>query len=115
MTGQEKHTRLTLDEMIRRSEQVKEAKNKNKTKELKKRMKKLGISTDFMLTYLHRIGFNNLISLAELVSYFKGIFVPCVELYETMDFALNMFEIFDGIMKKRKQNIKMVCADASEQ
>ena len=34
MTGQEKHTRLTLDEMIRRSEQVKEAKNKNKTKEL---------------------------------------------------------------------------------
>ena len=28
MTGQEKHTRLTLDEMIRRSEQVKEAKNK---------------------------------------------------------------------------------------
>ena len=26
MTGQEKHTRLTLDEMIRRSEQVKEAK-----------------------------------------------------------------------------------------
>ena len=88
---------------------------KNKTKELKKRMKKLGISTDFMLTYLHRIGFNNLISLAELVSYFKGIFVPCVELYETMDFALNMFEIFDGIMKKRKQNIKMVCADASEQ
>ena len=30
MTGQEKHTRLTLDEMIRRSEQVKEAKNKNK-------------------------------------------------------------------------------------
>ena len=40
MTGQEKHTRLTLDEMIRRSEQVKEAKSKNKTKELKKRMKK---------------------------------------------------------------------------
>ena len=34
MTGQEKHTRLTLDEMIRRSEQVKEAKSKNKTKEL---------------------------------------------------------------------------------
>ena len=69
-------------------------------------MKKLGISTDFMLTYLHRIGFNNLISLAELVSYFKGIFVPCVELYETMDFALNMFEIFDGIMKKKKTEYK---------
>ena len=34
MTGQEKHTRLTLDEMIRRSEQAKEAKSKNKTKEL---------------------------------------------------------------------------------
>ena len=34
MTGREKHTRLTLDEMIRRSEQVKEAKSKNKTKEL---------------------------------------------------------------------------------
>ena len=28
---------------------------------------------------------------------------------------VDMFEIFDGIMKKRKQNIKMVCADASEQ
>ena len=34
MTGQEKHTRLTLDEMVRRAEQVKESKNQNKTKEL---------------------------------------------------------------------------------
>lgn len=34
MTGQEKITKLTLDEMIRRAEQVKEAKSKNNTKEL---------------------------------------------------------------------------------
>ena len=34
MTGQEKYTRLTLDEMVRRAEQIKEAKNKNKTKEM---------------------------------------------------------------------------------
>ena len=84
---------------------------KNRTKELKKRMKKLGISSDFMLTYLHRIGFSNLISLAELVAFFKGFFVPCVELYETMDFALNMFEMFDDIMEKRKQITKSVCID----
>ena len=74
-------------------------------------MKKLGISSDFMLTYLHRIGFSNLISLAELVAFFKGIFVPCVELYETMDFALNMFEMFDDIMEKRKQITKSACLD----
>lgn len=34
MTEQEKHTRLTLDEMMKRAEQIKEAKEKNKTKEL---------------------------------------------------------------------------------
>ncbi len=34
MTGQEKMTKLTLDEMIRRAEQLKEAKSKNNTKEL---------------------------------------------------------------------------------
>lgn len=84
---------------------------KNRTKELKKRMKKLGISSEFMLMYLHRIGFSNLISLAELVAFFKGIFVPCVELYETMDFALNMFEMFDDIMEKRKQITKSACVD----
>ena len=31
MTGQEKHTRLTLDEMIRRSEQVTKIKQRNCT------------------------------------------------------------------------------------
>lgn len=34
MTEQEKYTRLTLDEMMKRAEQVKEAKTKNATKEL---------------------------------------------------------------------------------
>ena len=88
---------------------------KKNTKKLKKRMKNLGISNDFMLNYLHRIGFNNLISLAELMSFLNGILVPCIELYETMDFALNMFELFEGIMEKRKQSAKKACADEADQ
>lgn len=94
------------------SEKMKLSKNdekyeeiKNKTKNLKKRMKKLGISNDFMISYLHRIGFNNLINLMELTAFFNGICVPCMELYETMDFVINMFEIFDDIMEKRKRSV----------
>ena len=87
---------------------------KCKTKMLKKRMKKLCISNEFMLMYLHRIGFNNLINFAELTSYFTGIMVPCVELYETMEFALGMFEMFDDVMEKREMNAKDVKNDVFE-
>ena len=73
---------------------------KNKALTLKKRMKNLSLPSDFVLTYLHKIGFNNLISLEDLESFLDGICVPCVELYEILDFMLNLFEIFNDFKER---------------
>lgn len=77
---------------------------KEKMKKAAKRLKDLKMSKDFFLTYLMRTGFNNCISLANMVMILMGLQVPCPELCEAIENALLLFESFDYIDSTRVQN-----------
>lgn len=75
---------------------------KNNMKTIKARIKKLPINIDSLTSYLRRTGFNNCISDVDVMCFVNGQFVPCIELYEAMDRALTLFEMFAAFGVKKK-------------
>lgn len=76
---------------------------RKRMKELRRRIKKLKLSTLFLTSYLMRTGFNYLLSDADLEMYLRGMFVPCVEITDALENAICTFEMIDECMEERKK------------
>lgn len=92
------------DDMKMKQEDENYGEYKEKTQALCKKMKKMGITIEFLTSYLRRMGFDGLISMADMTAFRLGVAVPCIELYETIETILSQFEVFESLMDIRKDS-----------
>lgn len=92
----------TAKDMMISKDDLEYQSTKNRMKNASKTLKKIKMSKDFLVSYLLRTGYNNCISMFDLMMIFKGVKVPCPELCEAIEDALTLFETFDHLDKKSK-------------
>ena len=76
-------------------------KYKEKIMIINEKMKNIGVSREYLLEYLHRVGFKNLISFHDLELFLSGENIPCIELYESINSFINILDFFDEIIAKK--------------
>ncbi|MEG1958151.1 MAG: hypothetical protein RR071_10535 [Lachnospiraceae bacterium] len=63
--------------------------------DMRRRKYKLSLSYEFIAEFLQHVGYGNLISTDDVKKIFDGAKVPCVELYETINNMMSLFESFN--------------------
>lgn len=64
-------------------------------KEIDSRRSKLSLSYDFILTFLQHTGYEGLLHKEDIESIFVGAKIPCIEMYETINNMMSLFESFN--------------------
>jgi len=62
--------------------------------EMKKRKRKLSIGYEFVAEFLQHAGYESLVTPDDVEKIFNGAKVPCIELYETINNMMSLFESF---------------------